>query len=157
MVLSPRYLFSIILRTYSGVIPTPASVVAPECTHCQICDREISAVAASSMRLLIAAAPLPLARILSASFFGSGTASQLPSSAAVVSSDGRGGQSLRRQLARRYLEEKYARELAALPAVGKVFGVASQFKAIGNFKGESRFTRREIAGQILGRMSLCPN
>src|SRR5579859_2218142 len=28
-------------------------------THCQICDREISAVAASSIRLLIAAAPVP--------------------------------------------------------------------------------------------------
>ena len=39
-----------------------------------------------------------------------------------------------RQLTRRYLEEKHARELAALPQAGKVFGVASQFAAIGNFK-----------------------
>lgn len=40
----------------------------------------------------------------------------------------------RRQLAHNYLKEKYARELAALPDVGKIFAVASQFKAIGNFK-----------------------
>ena len=33
--------------------------VAALCVHCQICEREISAVAASSIRLWIAAAPLP--------------------------------------------------------------------------------------------------
>ena len=32
---------------------------APDVRHCQSCEREISAVAASSIRLLIAAAPLP--------------------------------------------------------------------------------------------------
>jgi hypothetical protein len=46
----------------------------------------------------------------------------------------------RRSLARRYLKEKYARDLATLPEAGKIFAVASQFKAIGNFKpaGQAR-------------------
>ena len=46
----------------------------------------------------------------------------------------------RRSLARRHLKEKYARDLATLPEAGKIFAVASQFKAIGNFKpaGQAR-------------------
>jgi hypothetical protein len=46
-------------RTHSRVISSPSSVMARVFTHCQIWDREISAVAASSMRLWIATAPLP--------------------------------------------------------------------------------------------------
>ena len=38
---------------------SPEARVAPELSHCQIWLREISAVAASSMRLWIATAPLP--------------------------------------------------------------------------------------------------
>ena len=40
----------------------------------------------------------------------------------------------KRQLARFYLEQKISKQLAALPEPGRVFTVASQFKAIGNFK-----------------------
>ena len=45
--------------TSCGVTVSPESSVTPLNVHCQTCEREISAVAASSMRLLIAAAPLP--------------------------------------------------------------------------------------------------
>ena len=40
----------------------------------------------------------------------------------------------RRALARTFLKESNASELAKLPEAGKVFAVASQFDAIGNFK-----------------------
>ena len=39
-----------------------------------------------------------------------------------------------RELVRAYLKEKNAQALAVLPAEGKVFAVASQFEAVGNFK-----------------------
>ena len=48
-----------IRRTNSGVIGVPSAVTTPLCTHCHTCDRLISAVAASSIRLKIATAPLP--------------------------------------------------------------------------------------------------
>ena len=38
---------------------SPVSRAAPFHTHCHTCEREISAVAASSIRLRMAAAPLP--------------------------------------------------------------------------------------------------
>ncbi len=41
------------------MIGTPFSVRVPDAIHCHTCDREISAVAASSMRWSIAAAPTP--------------------------------------------------------------------------------------------------
>src|SRR5262245_41372317 len=37
--------------TSSGVILRPSSILASNRTHCQTCDREISAVAASSIKL----------------------------------------------------------------------------------------------------------
>src|SRR6266705_3442755 len=58
-----------ICSTRALVTSGPSSRVMPLCTHCQICEREISAVAASSIRLKIATAPLPpsqLARYCSA-------------------------------------------------------------------------------------------
>jgi hypothetical protein len=41
------------------VTVAPVSSTTSLRIHCQTCDREISAVAASSMRLWMAAAPLP--------------------------------------------------------------------------------------------------
>ena len=45
--------------TTSLVTSGPSSRMTSLWIHCQICDREISAVAASSIRLKIATAPLP--------------------------------------------------------------------------------------------------
>ena len=58
-------------RAVERRIERPASASAtPRVRHCQSCEREISAVAASSIRLLIAAAPLPRSH---ASRYGSAT------------------------------------------------------------------------------------
>ena len=46
-------------RTRSGVTVSPVSSTTSLAIHCQICEREISAVAASSISPLMATAPSP--------------------------------------------------------------------------------------------------
>ena len=55
----PAYSCSTTWSTSSRVTVSPEASVAPELSHCQIWLREISAVAASSMRLWMPTAPLP--------------------------------------------------------------------------------------------------